>query len=131
MNCPSCSAVNELNLRDKIECEKCQKPLTGQKYGAKGALPAVLAFTLGFTGYSLVDRNFLEAKRYPIKLEYAMVKACTEGDVTALSRELYESKQEICLCAVEKIAETLPYDEFDERKSEFRAILSSSVNECR
>lgn len=130
VNCPSCSAVNELDQRREIECEKCENPITGHKYGAKGALPAVLAFTVGFTGYGLVDHNFLDAKRYPMELEYAMVNACANGDLSALPRELHESKQEICICAVGKTVEVLPYNELEERKSEIRQVLSSSVKEC-
>lgn len=130
VNCPACSAVNELDQRSRIDCEKCEKPITGHKYGAKGALPAVLAFTVGFTGYGLVDRNFLETKRYPMELEYALVNACTNGDLNAIPRELYESKQEVCLCAVAKAVEALPYEDLEEKKSEFRGILKSKVNEC-
>lgn len=131
VNCPACSAVNELDQHRNIECEKCEKPITGHKYGARGALPAVLAFTVGFTGYGLVDRNFLDTKRYPMKQEYSMVNACANGDFGALSRERYESKQEICLCAVGKFVEAVPYNELAERKPELKAILDSSVRECR
>ncbi|KEF32493.1 hypothetical protein D777_01127 [Marinobacter nitratireducens] len=131
VNCPACSAVNELDQHRNIECEKCQKPITGQKYGARGALPAVLAFTVGFTGYGLVDRNLLDSRRYPMELEYAMVNACTNGDINVLPRGLYESKQEICLCAVGKTVEALPYNELDERKSELKTVLSASAKECR
>ncbi|KPP96783.1 hypothetical protein [Marinobacter sp. HL-58] len=130
VNCPACAAVNELDQHRKIECKKCQKPITGHKYGARGALPAVLAFTVGFTGYGLVDRNFLDAKRYPMELEYAMVNACANGDQNALLREDYETKQEVCLCAVGKTVETVPYSELDERKSELRALLFSKLPEC-
>ena len=114
-----------------LQSEKCQKPITGHKYGAKGALSAVLAFTVGFTGYGLVDRNLLDDKRYPMELEYALVNACTNGDINALPRGLYESKQEICLCAVGKTVEALPYNELDERKSELKTVLSASAKECR
>ena len=131
INCPSCSAVNELEQHGNIACEKCENPITGHKYGAKGALPAVLAFTVGFTGYGLIDRNFLDTKRYPLELEYAMVNACTNGDISALPRGLYESKQEICLCAVGKTVKALPYNELDERKSELKTLLSVSARECR
>ena len=131
VNCPACSAVNELNQHRKIECEKCQKPITGHKYGAKGALSAVLAFTVGFTGYGLVDRNFLDDKRYPMELEYALVNACTNGDISALPQRLYESKQEICICTVNKTIRALPYNELDERKSELKTVLSASAKECR
>ncbi|MGO1232825.1 MAG: hypothetical protein ACTMHG_03790, partial [Marinobacter sp.] len=62
--------------------------------------------------------------------EYAMVNACTNADLSALPAELYQSKQEICLCAVEKTVEALPYSEFEERKSEFRGLLNSNVDEC-
>ena len=131
VNCPACSAVNKLDQHRNIKCEKCQKPITGHKYGAKGALSAVLAFTVGFTGYGLVDRNLLDDKRYPMELEYALVNACTNGDINALPRGLYESKQEIFLCAVGKTVEALPYNELDERKSELKTVLSASAKECR
>jgi hypothetical protein len=131
VTCSSCSANNELDQQRQINCEKCEEPITGHKYGAKGALSAVLAFTVGFTGYGLVDRNFLETERYPMKIEYAMVNACTNADLSALAAELYQTKQEICLCAVEKTVQALPYSEFTDRRSEFRGLLSSNVDKCR
>jgi len=130
VTCSSCSASNALDQQRRIKCEKCEEPLTGHKYGGKVALPAVLAFTVGFSGYGLVNRNFLETERYPMKVEYAIVDACANGDSGFLPRELYESKREICLCAVEKTVEALPYSEFEERKSEFWGLLASNVDAC-
>lgn len=59
-----------------------------------------------------------------------MVNACTNGDLGALPRELYDSKQEICICAVGKTVEALPYGEIEERKSEIKGLLKNSVYEC-
>ena len=131
VNCPACSAVNELDQHRKIECDECQKPITGHKYRAKKAVSASLAFAVGFAGYGLVDRKLLDEKRYPMELEYALVNACTNGDISALPRGLYESKQEICLCAVDKTIKALPYNELDERKSELKTVLSASAGACR
>ncbi len=59
-----------------------------------------------------------------------MVNACTSGDMSALPRELYDSKHEICVCAVESIVEEVPYSELDASRSEFKKILAKGVDEC-
>jgi ribosomal protein S27AE len=129
VNCPACSAGNELDQHHRIDCGKCEKPITGHTYAVKG-VSAMFAFDVGVAGYGLVDRNLLNTERYPMELEYAMVNACANGDLSALPRQMYESKQEVCLCAIEKVEEALPYSELEERESEFRGVLQSSVSEC-
>lgn len=93
-------------------------------------MPAILAFAVGVAGYSVVDRNVLDSNRYPLNVEYAMVNACTNGDLSALPRELYDSKQEICLCAVEKIVDDVPLSELKGGKAEFGQILAKGLDEC-
>lgn len=129
VSCPSCSEENKLDHGHRVDCEKCKKPITGHTYATKG-VSAIFAFAAGFAGWGLVDRNFLESERYPMDVEYAMVNACANGDFRVLPRQLYESKQEVCLCAVEKVTAALPYSELVERESEFRGVLESSVSEC-
>lgn len=130
VSCPDCSANNELEQHRSIGCTKCDKPITGNRYGVKASVPSVLLFVAGFSSYSFVDRFFLDVSRYPLAIEYAMVNACVNGDMSPLPRELYGAKQEVCICVVEKVVEELPYSEVEEKIFELQQILANRVNEC-
>lgn len=129
LECQSCSEVNKIDTNRKIPCQKCAKPITGRRYKV-GAL-AVMPFLFGAAGFSFVDRQFIEEERYPFKYEYALVDGCINSYPSALNKQNYAEKQDICLCAVELTIGDISFSDFTDDHKSFSKQLVRNIPACR
>lgn len=69
--------------------------------------------------------------RYPIEVEYEIIKTCVDGGDRPLFRDTYLAKQELCFCALEETMKKLPYKKFRKNTSSFGLTFRQSVAACK
>ncbi|CAM3474402.1 hypothetical protein [Parendozoicomonas haliclonae] len=104
-----CKCGNEVELGAEIQlhCQKCQQKF--EKFDIKKpAKVALITAALAYGGSIFIDYAITD-NRYPIKTEYALMKACLDGDVRPVRYTHYSKKNEICACALEDTMNEISY----------------------
>ncbi|MCG3692502.1 hypothetical protein [Aliarcobacter butzleri] len=128
IECPHCSKENKINLSTEIKCKHCEKPLIGQKY-RKTFMSAITAIILGIGGGYYFNEK-LDDNRYPLGLEYALIKSCVSPDERPLLDKDFEKKENICICALNKTQKEIDYSEYKKKQSTYLNIFEVKANEC-
>lgn len=68
--------------------------------------------------------------RYPVRVEYELVKTCVTGSESYLDRNLYRVKEERCLCALEATTPKISYASYQKSRNNFNAAFNESVQTC-
>lgn len=132
IECPSCSKVNNLDIKKNVVCGACKKPLSGFKYKKHGKpiLTVTSAIIIGALGYKSIDTYFLEEPRYPLPIEYSIIEACVNLHKAPLAMKEFETKREICLCSLEETMKDITYDSFKGNEDIFFDTFEGKINDC-
>lgn len=132
IQCPSCSADNEIEFGDNIICGECKKTLAGHYYKKfkKPFISATTALFIGAFGTYKADQIFFEDQRYPVNVEYELVDSCVNSSRTLMSSRRHAEKTQVCICALEKTMEAISYQDLKKSESEFVTRFRNSIASC-
>ncbi|WP_419675588.1 hypothetical protein ACN2CX_07560 [Aliarcobacter butzleri] len=115
-------------MSTEIKCKHCEKPLIGQKY-KKTFMSAITAIILGIGGGYYFNEK-LDDNRYPLGLEYALIKSCVSPDERPLLDKDFEKKENICICALNKTQKEIDYPKYKKKQSTYLNIFEVKAYEC-
>jgi|TARA_R110002050_G_scaffold280862_1_gene427995 DNA-directed RNA polymerase subunit RPC12/RpoP len=127
IECPHCSKDNSIHLSSEIKCKHCEKPLIGQKY-KKQKLAIVSSILLIGGGYFFNEK--FEPNRYPMPVEYYIVKSCVSADEQPLKVRNYVAKELVCLCSLQKTIKELDYKDYQKKPNTFLNTFEKFSREC-
>lgn len=129
VQCPSCSAENNINVGNEIVCGKCKASLSGFAYRKykKPLMTAISALVIGAYGSYKLEHAYFHGARYPVRTEYAIIDSCVTSDRADLSTIEFKQKKQICLCAFEKTIDEISYAEFKSNVNEFLGTFKKST----
>lgn len=133
IECPSCSANNEIEFSNNILCHSCNKTFSGHSYKKfkKPLLSATTALIIGmYSGYK-ADQYFLQDQRYPLKVEYELVDNCINSSSVLMTQYYQVEKSKVCTCALEETMKTISYKELVENESGFLTRFRGNLASCR
>lgn len=132
IECPSCSADNEIEFGENIVCSKCNKSFAGHLYKKfkKPILSATTALFLGVFGTYHVDQIFFEDQRYPLGAEYEIIDNCVNSSRMLMNKYRHAEKVQLCVCVLEKTMEYVSYKELKKSESEFLTRFRGSISSC-
>lgn len=88
----------------------------------------------GVAGHHIDDivekYNFEVATRYPLKVEYNIMENCISNYDKPLARSTYESKKDVCLCALEKTERVYDYARYQSDQDTFLAMFEINAYSC-
>ncbi len=133
VQCPSCSANNNIDVGREIVCGKCKASLSGYAYRKykEPIITAISALVIGAYGSYKIEHAYFDDARYPIRMEYAIIDSCISSDIVSLSTDQFRSKKQICLCAFEKTTKEIPYSELVKESNSFTNTLRMNVETCK
>lgn len=127
--CPSCSHDNELEYSEHIKCTKCDSPFKGTKFISSSILSDLLGLGLlvgaGAGGYYLAAED-----RYPVKVEYAIVEACSSSYSRSMSSLTLANNKKTCVCALEDTMKDISYIRYKIDESAFVESFKKNVKAC-
>ncbi|RXJ71228.1 hypothetical protein CS022_21440 [Veronia nyctiphanis] len=128
IECPECKTDNDVEHAELLTCKKCDESFSGisfskRKWISAGAL--MFGSIVGYKGYDAIH-----ADRYPFRVEYAIADACINSSKNRLRVSQYKDKQQVCLCAVEKTTESVPYSDYKENDNRFFRELLINARAC-
>ncbi|OOF13498.1 hypothetical protein BZG84_15670 [Salinivibrio sp. PR932] len=129
IECPHCNTDNEIELTENIQCNKCEKSFTDLKLSKRQLMSAGTALLLGAFGGYKADAAF-EEDRYPLAVEYAIVDTCANSSKNMISVSRYETKRDVCLCALQKTEQSVPYSDYKSDKTLFLNHFKSNARNC-
>lgn len=90
--------------------------------------------TGGVSGHyidDIMEKYNLQTNRYPMNVEYKIIRDCISNDNKPISESLYRDKTEICICAMEKTEIEYPYELFREDNGyEFLDKFEVNTRDC-
>lgn len=131
IECPHCSTSNSIEFAEHIICCKCSKSFKGQSFRKlkKPMISAGSAMIIGLIGGYKID-HLLDANRYPVGVEYAIVDSCVNSSAQSLSISRYQDKRAVCLCATEATISQVPYSDFKESQMSFSEPFKIAIAAC-
>ncbi|TFH93605.1 hypothetical protein [Vibrio ouci] len=130
IECPHCQKDNEIEFAENISCSECEKSFKGFKFSKRKLISASAALVVGTIGGYKVNAA-LEETRYPLAVEYAIIDSCVNSSSNMVSSSWYESKREICLCALGKTIDQVSYSTYKSEQASFIRVFKQSANTCR
>jgi len=130
--CPNCEEENTVKLSSEIKCKKCEKDLSTWKYGeiAKKVMCSGTAIAIGSISAYHIGKHIHSEDRYPIAVEYSIVKSCISNYPEPLRRIQIRQKKEVCVCALSKTIEKIDYDDYIKDEEKFLDIFEHKASEC-
>ncbi|RMA82704.1 hypothetical protein DFR27_0661 [Umboniibacter marinipuniceus] len=123
----TCNSSGAVSVR--IACIECSKVI--KKFSIKKPLKTVgLSLAAIYGGSQLIDYAISD-NRYPLEIEYAVSNACINSAQARISNLGYETKQRVCLCALEEAMNEISYTRFLVDEDGFLDSLQSKIGECR
>jgi hypothetical protein len=128
IECPNCFKENDLHLEAKVKCGNCQEELSGNTFKkpimSGGAILAIGLFGGQFAEYAIFDN------RYPMSVEYSIIDACTSSYEKPVSRVIYGSRKDVCLCAMEDTMNEISYVRYKIDKKGFLSAFEENASAC-
>ena len=78
----------------------------------------------------LIEKYNLEADRYPIVKEYGIIENCLSNYDEPVSRKVFGSKKDMCICTLEKTEFEYSYEDYKNDSTEFLNLFEKNVKEC-
>lgn len=130
--CPNCASENKIEYAENILCGECKRTLAGHIYKqfTKPVISATTALVIGALGMYTIDKEFIEAERYPVGFEYELIDSCVRSSENLLRLAFIKKKTKICICAVEETAKEISYAEMKRSEPDFLARFRNEVNSC-
>ena len=129
IECPNCQEDNKIDFAENIFCKKCEKSFKGFKFSKRKLVSASAALIFGaYSGYKVNDT--LDENRYPLKVEYAIVDSCINSSKNMVTTSWYESKRDICLCALDATIDDISYSTYKSDQETFIFELKKNANKC-
>lgn len=129
VECPSCGKHHQ--FKGTPQCGDCGSSFVGTIFKKKPFVTATSAVAMTaavFVGY---DRHYREdVERYPLAYEYELVEYCASSDRRSISLRTALELKNICLCAVEGVAEDLSFDDFLQDQHALTPFLRGRILEC-
>ncbi|MCZ4370615.1 hypothetical protein [Vibrio diazotrophicus] len=129
VECPRCHTDNKIEYAENILCKECDKSFKGYKFSKRKLVSSSAALLVGVVGGYQVNDVFDEI-RYPLQVEYALVDTCLNASTSAVSKSWFNSKRDICLCAVEKTTKDVSYSDYKTDESLFIRRLKRNAERC-
>ncbi|MGF1765696.1 hypothetical protein [Aliivibrio kagoshimensis] len=130
IECPHCQHDNDIEFAKNISCKECEKSFEGFKFSKRALISASTALFVGAMGGYKVNAS-LEEVRYPLAVEYAIVDSCINSSKNQMSTRRYETKRELCLCALDKTMEDVSYTTYNSESNEFITTLRQNAKLCK
>ena len=132
IECPHCSAINNISKDTKINCGSCKEEVSGYKYKKSGRaiVTTFSAIVIGTLGYSGIKDYIFSDSRYPVLTEYSIIDACLNSHEKPLQGYLYSSKRKVCSCSLRKTMDDISYKEFDSSTKHFIRTFEKNAEEC-
>jgi ribosomal protein S27E len=127
--CPNCDNENQFDLTAKVQCSECGEDISNHTY-KKTTLSGVAILTIGILGGQFVDYAVTD-NRYPLNVEYAVMKSCVNSYVGYLSNNGYVRKESLCLCALEGTMNEISYIRYKVDEKGFSKAFRENVQACR
>lgn len=104
------------------------------KDNKKKVVSILMALSLGgVSGHyidDIVEKYNLQADRYPLNVEYSIIKKCISNYSEPISKKVYSNKKNICICALEKTELDYDYSSFNNDKNKFLNIFEINARKC-
>lgn len=132
IECPSCATANKIEFGENILCSKCKESFSGHYY-QKIKLPlvsSVSALLIGAFGHNYIEEKVFSEARYPIEAEFEIIDSCTNASSLPMSSSYKAQKTKVCICALEKTAEEISFEDIDKSESEFLTHFTNNISSC-
>jgi hypothetical protein len=132
IECPHCSADNEIEFGENILCHHCKNTFAGHYYKKfkQPYLSAASAFLIGsFVAYS-ADHISSDNQRYPLNIEFELLDSCVNGSGKAMNKDLKNEKIQFCICMLETTMEKISYQQLMKSESDILTHFKESVPSC-
>jgi len=131
LDCPKCGQENNIKSSVTIRCGECEEDLTQDVYKKRPwAFKSVAVLLLGALGWTEAKEWMDIDNRYPLKYEYEVVNSCLNSYEKPVSRNVYNQKSELCVCALGMTQKSMNYDEVKEEPKEFLRKYELNFDTC-
>jgi hypothetical protein len=129
ITCPECKKATAVQIAEGLCCQHCQTSFEKLKFAKKALITTTSALTLGTViGFNADD--FFEPNRYPLRIEYALVEACSNGKPSVDYYRRAGQRFEVCACALKTVQEDISYKQYKKAPIAFVGAMESAAKEC-
>ncbi|MDO8331345.1 MAG: hypothetical protein Q7T36_12850 [Fluviicoccus sp.] len=147
--CPDCQTTNQICTDTHVSCGKCHALLSDKTYGPLAQnngsvtgyiVTAIIAITgTLYTVKHIEDTDQIVAsashpslsyRRFPMPIEYELVKTCVEGARKTLTISEYRHKQTVCLCIIDRATKALTFHEYIQSPPKFAQAFREQQASC-
>lgn len=124
----SCGEEADIHCDIKFSCKNCSEIV--EKFSLEKPLKAAaIVAILGYGGSQFIDYAITD-NRYPMDVEYQIIKSCVSNYDKPLRSSRYHKKQKVCLCAFEDTKNEISYIRYKVDEDGFLNAFAGNARNC-